>query len=124
MEVTMFKVLSALLLLLTAFSVSRAQDKGFCPPTTPPLVSQRSTQKTADGSSKSGVMILAVISDTGSVCSAKIIHGPDDTTNKKALEAVRKWRFEPARKDGKPVPVSVRVMVTIDRDGRTEPVPQ
>jgi TonB family protein len=29
----------------------------------------------------------------------------------KAIEAVRGWRFEPARKDGRPVPVEVTVEV-------------
>jgi periplasmic protein TonB len=31
--------------------------------------------------------------------------------DEKAIEAVRKWRFEPARKDGKPVAVSVNIEV-------------
>ena len=32
--------------------------------------------------------------------------------DEKALEAVRQWRFEPAMKDGRPVPVAVDVEVT------------
>lgn len=35
--------------------------------------------------------------------------GPE--LDKKAIEAVRTWRFEPAIKDGKPVMVKIRVEV-------------
>jgi TonB family protein len=29
----------------------------------------------------------------------------------KAVEAVRRWRFEPARREGKPVPVQINIEV-------------
>jgi len=35
-----------------------------------------------------------------------------------ALEAVRQWRFEPARRDGKPVPIVVTVPVRFSIEGR------
>jgi TonB family protein len=31
--------------------------------------------------------------------------------DEKAVEAVRQWRFEPAKKDGHPVPVMINVEV-------------
>jgi TonB family protein len=31
--------------------------------------------------------------------------------DEKAVEAVSKWKFEPAKKDGKPVPVAIAVEV-------------
>ncbi len=31
--------------------------------------------------------------------------------DEKAIEAVRQWRFEPAKKDGQPVPVMINVEV-------------
>jgi TonB family protein len=37
--------------------------------------------------------------------------------DEKAIEAVRKWKFEPARKDGKPVAVQINVEVTFRLDG-------
>ncbi len=46
--------------------------------------------------------------------------------DEKAIEAVRQWRFEPAKKDGQAVPVMINVEVnfpvvlssTIARDGK------
>jgi len=32
--------------------------------------------------------------------------------DEKAIEAVRTWRFEPAKKDGQPVPVQMNVEVS------------
>ena len=32
--------------------------------------------------------------------------------DEKAIEAVRTWKFEPARKDGRPVPVAINVEVS------------
>jgi TonB family protein len=57
-------------------------------------------------------------------CDLGVVIGPDGRTydikvtrylgeglDEKAIEAVRKWRFEPARKDGKPVAVAITVQV-------------
>jgi TonB family protein len=54
--------------------------------------------------------VIAVISDRGYVCDAKVIRGLNKETDKQAARAVRQWRFQPARKkDGHPVPVVVAV---------------
>jgi TonB family protein len=55
------------------------------------------------------VTLLVVVSDTGYVCSARVLKGINKEIDKAAREAVLKWRFKPAMKDGKPVPVSVSV---------------
>ena len=57
-------------------------------------------------------------------CVLSLIVGPDgrpynikpertlgEGLDQKAIEAVRRWKFEPARKDGKPVPVAIHVQV-------------
>ena len=58
-----------------------------------------------------GVVILeAVIDVSGRVESARVVRSIsllDDA----ALEAVRQWRFEPARLNGQPVPVVMTVTV-------------
>ena len=56
------------------------------------------------------------MSDTGYVCSAKVIDGIDKKSDADAENAVRHWNFAPAKKDGRPVPVVVTVQVRYERD--------
>jgi protein TonB len=41
----------------------------------------------------------------------RIVRGLGSGLDAKAIEAVRQWRFEPAKKDGKPVNVQISVEV-------------
>jgi protein TonB len=41
----------------------------------------------------------------------KVVRGLRSDLDKKAIEAVSRWRFTPAVKDGNPVPASVTVEV-------------
>jgi TonB family protein len=63
------------------------------------------------------VLLMAVVSNTGYVCDAQIIRGLDKDTDKKAVQAVRSWRFQPGQKDGHPVPTVITVQVTYRKDG-------
>jgi TonB family protein len=57
------------------------------------------------------VMVSIVITPEGTVRDAKVMTGVDKALDQKALEAVSKWRFQPATKDGKPV--ALRTVVEI-----------
>lgn len=90
---------------------SLAENKGTCPPS-PPVERHR-----ISGSDQSGnITLQAVVSDTGYVCSAKVIDGIDKKSDAEAEKAVRQWHFAPAKKDGHPVPVVVKVEVHYERD--------
>lgn len=90
---------------------SLAENKGSCPPS-PPVARHRT-----NGSDQSGKITLqAVVSDTGYVCSAKVIEGIDKKSDADAENAVRQWHFAPAKKDGRPVPVVISVEVHYERD--------
>ncbi|MFN2239555.1 MAG: energy transducer TonB [Thermoanaerobaculia bacterium] len=59
-----------------------------------------------------GIVIIEAIIDTeGNVTQARILKGLAGGLDRSALEAVRKWKFEPGRKEGKPVPVIFDLMV-------------
>lgn len=61
---------------------------------------------------KQGEITLAVVvDDKGHVQSAEITKGLSPELDKRALEAVRSWRFKPAIKNGKPVSVRVDIHV-------------
>jgi periplasmic protein TonB len=59
------------------------------------------------------VIVEAVITDHGEVVSPRVMKSTTESIlNQSALEAVRQWRYEPARFRGQPVPVYVTVKVT------------
>jgi TonB family protein len=107
-------------------TVSLAEDKGRCP-TTPPSAAVDSAKKLAqatattnsDGERVGTVTVLTVVSDTGYVCSAKVIQGLAKKVDDEAVDTVRKWRFRPAIKNGARVPVVVNIQLTyrIDKNG-------
>ena len=67
---------------------------------------------------------MAVISDTGYVCSAQVAASDDKLLNDEAVETVRKWHFDPAMRDGKPVAVAITVEVNFRPGHEAEPVVQ
>jgi protein TonB len=58
------------------------------------------------------VLVACEVGTDGTVSNARILNSLRKDLDASALEAVRKWRFEPAMKDGKPVAVQVNVEVT------------
>ena len=72
-------------------------------PTYPPLARQTHMQGT--------VVIDAIVDEQGNVVEAKIVSGPPLLIGS-ALEAVRKWKYEPTYLNDQPVPVQLNVTVT------------
>ena len=96
------------------------ENKGFCPPA-PSSSAFRNGKKPSAPSAKSDsnsvtVTVLTVVSDTGYVCSAQVLNGVEKDIDKQAIQAVRTWHFEPAKKDGRGVPVIIAVEVNFTRD--------
>jgi len=58
------------------------------------------------------VVLNAVIDATGHVANPQVVRSLGLGLDEKALEAVTKWRFKPASKDGKPVAVTAEILVT------------
>jgi len=92
----------------------------------PPPPSLSGNQKSAGASSgpdkgnAAKVTLLAVISDTGYVCSARVLKGINKEIDRSTQKAASKWRFKPAMKDGRPVPVVVSIDVNykVDANGQ------
>jgi TonB family protein len=53
-----------------------------------------------------------VIDDSGNVADVKVVRPADRGTDESAAHTLRTWKFKPATKDGKPVPVKVVVEVS------------
>jgi TonB family protein len=57
------------------------------------------------------VLLLLVVTQEGSVTDIRVKNGIGHGLDENAVKAVRKWKFEPATKDGKPVAVQLTVEV-------------
>jgi hypothetical protein len=113
-------VLCAALLLSSAF----AADKGNCPPIPPNNSVQTNapsdqTTSAANPDYVGTVNVMAVISDKGFVCDARVLKGIDKDTNEDAVTALKGWTFKPATKDGRAVPTVVSVSIKyVRKDGK------
>lgn len=64
-----------------------------------------------------GITVLEVIIDrNGDVCAAKVLRGLTPEFDRTALEAVRQWKFEPARLRGEPVQFAFNVSIPSQPD--------
>jgi protein TonB len=57
------------------------------------------------------VLVALVVSSKGVPVNVHIARSVDKDIDQSAIDAVKEWRFEPARKDGKPVAVKVTVEI-------------
>jgi len=53
----------------------------------------------------------AVIDDSGNVADVEVVRPLDKGLDENVMQTLRSWKFKPARKEGKPVPVRVMVEV-------------
>ena len=61
------------------------------------------------------VYIMFIIDENGRVTNARVQKSTDAQFDKEALDAVRKWRFEPGKRGGKPVRFRMRVPITFPK---------
>ena len=109
----------AAVLLLTAL-LAHAGSKGFCPPPPPapdkaPPSDGPAPHAPTPDAQLYAVSLLTVVSDKGYVCSAYPIGKTDKELGKKAVQLVRAWKLDPAKKNGRPVAVTVVITVNFWR---------
>jgi len=61
------------------------------------------------------VYIILLINDRGRVEHAKVTRSSDPVFEQPALSAVKRWKFEPARRGGEPVSSRLRVPITFPK---------
>ncbi len=75
-----------------------------------PVMSQK-MRKRAPGT----VWVVFAVDERGRVVQPKVQKSTDPVFDKAALDAVKKWKFEPGKRKGKPVTTRMRVPVTFPR---------
>ncbi len=112
--------------LVCASATARAQDKQSAsesdekvydigPDVSPPRVTKQVSPnyKTARGVRLVGsVTVGLIVSSRGVPRDVRIVKGIDKDVDQSAVDAVKQWRFAPARKDDKPI--AVRVSLELD----------
>lgn len=83
------------------------------PGVTPPRVIQQvQPEHPAKGFRISGtVEIGLIVSSAGEPKDVRVVRSLEKDIDQSAVEAVQKWRFDPAKKDGKAVAVKVSVEI-------------
>lgn len=83
------------------------------PGVTPPrAIRQVQPEHPAKGFRISGsVLIGLIVSSSGDPKDVHVVKSLEKDVDQSAVDAVQKWRFEPARKDGQPVAVKVSVEI-------------
>jgi protein TonB len=61
------------------------------------------------------VFVVFVVNERGQVEDPKIQQSPHPAMSRAALDAIKKWKFEPARRGGEPAPWRMRVPITFKK---------
>ncbi len=83
--------------------------------TAPRLIYDRNPEypRTGRNGKKGGIVVLGlVVGSDGLPRDFEVVHSLSPGFDKEAINAVKKWRFAPATKDGKPVAAKISVQVS------------
>lgn len=112
MKQTLSYLLAAGLLAVASPVRSQEAERKFDEPPAPvkTVAPEYPAQLKRDG--VSGVVSLSVtITEEGKVSEAKVVKSSHPEFDAPAVAAVKEWRFKPAKKDGKPVALTIRLPV-------------
>ena len=80
----------------------------------PGSVNQGAVQSSGQVKDKEGTVVLAMeVGVDGGVHDLQVLRSVDAVLDQKAIEAVRQWKFSPARMNGLPVPVQIQVEIKL-----------
>lgn len=65
------------------------------------------------------VSVAAVVGVDGKITDTKVVSSPHPELNDLAMNAVKQWQFDPAKKAGQPVPFTVNVTVNFTPPAKT-----
>ena len=86
----------------------------FSPPRILDLVSPEYTDEAVDAGLEGSVELEFRVREDGTAHGIKVVRGLGMGLDERAVEAVGQWRFDPAKKAGRPVEIPIRVRVKFD----------
>ena len=93
-------------------------ENGITPPhaivSPDPVYAEEAQREHVEGT----VILWLIIDEHGLPHDIKVARSAGHGLDEKAIEAVRQWRFDPARKDGNPVAVQINIEVKFRLDGK------
>jgi TonB family protein len=89
--------------------------KGIKPPKAVSAPDPKYPDIPADAEPLGTVVMLIGITAKGHVEPVRVVHSDETAFEKTAVETVKKWKFKPAEKNGRPVPVQVTVEMKFQR---------
>lgn len=81
---------------------------------TPVRVEPPNYPRNAPRGAEGSVDLHMTVTEAGDVRDVEVVGDARDFFARAAIQGVRKWRFEPVREDGQPIPVRVAVRVTFE----------
>src|SRR5271169_4415899 len=98
-----------------AFATYQRVTKDMKPPKATKSPDPDYPQIPADAEPRGVVVMLVGINAKGHVALVHVLRASNDAFQQSAESTVKTWRFTPAKKDGKPVPVQVTVEMRFQR---------
>lgn len=107
------KILSLLVLIISlgATSVALRAADGTEPPVPVRTVAPRFPDEMKRVGTSGLVTVSCTIDEKGNVNDPKVVKATNDAFAEPALEALKKWKFKPAKKDGEAVAIRVNIPV-------------
>jgi TonB family protein len=90
-------------------TVHQAGEKGLTPPKATYTVPADYSEKARKARVQGVVGLRVIITSEGKIGDVTIVKKLNPDLDEKAVEAVHKWKFKPAIKDGQPVAVQINV---------------
>jgi len=98
-----------------AFASFQPVTKGIKTPKTTSAPDPKFPDLPADAEPRGAVVMLIGVSTKGHVAAVRVLRSDEAAFEQTAVATVKKWKFKPAEKDGRPIPVQITVEMKFQR---------
>ena len=97
------------------FASFQPVTKGIKPPKATSAPDPKFPDLPADAEPRGTVVMLIGVNAKGHVEAVRVLRSDEQAFETTAVATVKKWRFKPAQKDGRPIPVQITVEMKFQR---------